>query len=543
MADPNVPTQFLIDGQIVRWNRWRAANDRPQVNLAGAQLADANLSGANLSGADLTGADLTRATLARATLNRATLTGANLTGANLFVASLSGANLSRANLSGANLTEAILFGAMLIEANLYGAILTLADLTGAILFGANLTGANLADARLVRANLTRAYLTGADLTGADLTGVDLTGADLTDTDISDSQRLSVTGSDFAFEIDEIESALRAAPGVLQAVVVFRDHQIYGYVVPADFKAVDGSVLHALVRHILPEYLNPVAIIQIDEMPIRHDGKIDRAALPYPIAIASNKPSSPRRRDENVLPPRVFVGVTEFRMPLPDGIDPSEIAKVVEAIAAIARLVVEVGADITPPDPASTGLGSTALAVATQSPNSIEITTRRLHYGSDLFMWLLENWQFAAPSGATAAAGAGFTIRDLLQRHDSKILGLLHTIFRSDGRQIYTAVQTARDDALLAEAISAEEKSKAEALKHRADGIEHAVRYYKAIEEFKAITQEQARENIMAASHLEDETLTAITDALGALEPITGRGLTATTVIAAPDADTPDAADS
>lgn len=224
------------------------------------------------------------------------------------------------------------------------------------------------------------------------------------------------------------------------------------------------------------------------------------------------------------------------MPLPDGIDPSAIAQIVEAFAALARLVVKVGVDITP---LNAGPGSAALAVATQSPASIEITTRRLHYGSDLTMWLLENWQFAVPSGAAVSTAAGYTIRDLLQRHDSKILGLLYTIFTSDGRQSYKMVKKAADDALLAEVISATEKNNAEALKHRADSVEHATRYYKAKQHFTAISQELARENVMGATHLASETLDDIAHDLGLLEPITSRGLTATTVITASDGVPPD----
>lgn len=522
------------------------------VDLVSANLARANLIEANLTGAHLSGADLTRATLISATLAGADLTGASMVGAALDRADLNKANLAYATLADANLTRAMLNNATLVRADLTGATLTGAfllnadmygaKLPGAILVGAqlrfvNLTGADLTGAFLNNANLTEAYLTGAVLTEVDFAGAVLTGAELTDTDLSASQRSSSAGTNFAFELEEIESALRAAPGVLRAVAVLRDRRFYGYIVPLTSSSARGGDILSSLREVLPRYLIPAAVMHIDEMPLRPDGRIDRGALPSPMEF-SNEPRPSQRTEEQVSAPRVFVGLTELRMPLPDGIDPSEIAQIVEAFAALARLVVKVGVDITPPN-AEPGSGFAALAVATRSPASIEITTRRLHYGSDLVMWLLENWQFAVPSGAAVSTATGFTIRDLLKRHDSKILGLLYTIFTSDGRQNYTMIKKATDDALLAEAISAEEKSNAEALKSRADSAEDTVRYLKAKQQLTAISQELARENVMGATHLANESLAEIADALSTLEPITSRGLTATTVLAAPDDGSPD----
>jgi len=545
VADPKVPIQLLSNGDIAGWNEWRQGSVREVVvDISGVDLTGAFLSGADLTHADLTRADLTRATLIGADLTEANLAGANLKGATLADADLTRAILYRASLARADLTDAILTGAILIGADLYGAKLLGAILVGAQLGHVNLTGADLTGAFLNDANLKEAYLTGAVLTEVDFAGADLTGADLTDTDLSTSQRSSSGGTDFAFELEEIESALRAVPGVLRAVAVVRDREFLGYVVPLDPSRNLMDDLLSSLHEVLPRYLVPAAILQLDAMPVRPDGRIDRGALPSPLEfsaprsiVVSVESSSSQRADEQVSAPRVFVSLTELRMPLPDGIDPSEIAQIVEAFAALARLVVKVGVDITPPN-AEPGSGSAALALATRSPASIEITTRRLHYGSDLVMWLVENWQFAVPSGAAVSTATGFTIRDLLKRHDSKILGLLYTIFTSDGRQKYTLIKKATDDALLAEAISLEEKSNAEARKHRADSAEDTVRYLKAKQQLAAISQELARENVMGAD-LANETLAEIADALGALEPITSRGLTATTVLAAPDDRPPD----
>ena len=88
---------------------------------------------------------------------------------------------------------------------------------------------------------------------------------------------------------EIEAALRAQPGVDEALVTIREHdqlgkQLIGYIVPASGTSVDVSGLRQKLRQTLPEYMVPSTILAVAAWPLTSNGKIDRKALPDP-AIA------------------------------------------------------------------------------------------------------------------------------------------------------------------------------------------------------------------------------------------------------------------
>ncbi|MEV0677472.1 non-ribosomal peptide synthase/polyketide synthase [Actinosynnema sp. NPDC050436] len=81
---------------------------------------------------------------------------------------------------------------------------------------------------------------------------------------------------FRIEPGEVEAALRAVPGVRDAVVVVRDNRLIGYVTGTpqdDPRAVLGTAL--------PDYLVPSAVVGLDAFPLSPSGKVDRKALPAP----------------------------------------------------------------------------------------------------------------------------------------------------------------------------------------------------------------------------------------------------------------------
>ncbi|MFC7446980.1 amino acid adenylation domain-containing protein [Rhodococcus daqingensis] len=106
---------------------------------------------------------------------------------------------------------------------------------------------------------------------------------------------------FRIELGEIESAMLAHPSVAQAVAVVREdvpgnQQLVGYVVtPAD-GTVDGDEVRAFLGRSLPEYMVPITVLTLTELPITMHGKLDRKQLPRPDfeapAGTSGQPSTP-----------------------------------------------------------------------------------------------------------------------------------------------------------------------------------------------------------------------------------------------------------
>ncbi|ROS76657.1 Pls/PosA family non-ribosomal peptide synthetase [Cellulomonas sp. PhB143] len=89
------------------------------------------------------------------------------------------------------------------------------------------------------------------------------------------------------ELGEIDSALLDAPQVSAAAAAVRrtdagNQMIVGYVVPADPGTFDGRALTAHLREVLPAALVPLIGV-VGEIPTRTSGKVDRDALPWPLA--------------------------------------------------------------------------------------------------------------------------------------------------------------------------------------------------------------------------------------------------------------------
>ncbi|MFD8749818.1 amino acid adenylation domain-containing protein [Kitasatospora sp. NPDC059577] len=106
------------------------------------------------------------------------------------------------------------------------------------------------------------------------------------------------------EPDEVAAALRAVPGVRDAVVVGRTTADRGTVLAGYYVAgapIEPGVLRERLGRTLPSFMVPASFTRIEGIPLTPSGKADRAALPLPHDLA--EPSAggqPRNRTETVL---------------------------------------------------------------------------------------------------------------------------------------------------------------------------------------------------------------------------------------------------
>ncbi|WP_417629250.1 amino acid adenylation domain-containing protein [Nocardia lasii] len=106
------------------------------------------------------------------------------------------------------------------------------------------------------------------------------------------------------ELGEIDAVLAAAPGVSWVTTLGRDNgtgstMLVSYVLPEPGAALDPAELTALAGRVLPDYMVPAAIVVLDEIPLNPAGKLDRRALPDPVA-ARGEYRAPRTPAQKVL---------------------------------------------------------------------------------------------------------------------------------------------------------------------------------------------------------------------------------------------------
>jgi len=103
---------------------------------------------------------------------------------------------------------------------------------------------------------------------------------------------------FRIELGEIESALRRIETVREVAVVLRDEQLLAYLAaPA---ALDTAMLRAQLARLLPSYMLPSRFIVLENLPLTPIGKVDRRALPEPLAAAEADYAAPRNEREALL---------------------------------------------------------------------------------------------------------------------------------------------------------------------------------------------------------------------------------------------------
>ncbi|MFE9435268.1 amino acid adenylation domain-containing protein [Streptomyces sp. NPDC006640] len=111
---------------------------------------------------------------------------------------------------------------------------------------------------------------------------------------------------FRIETGEIESVLATHPAIAQCGVVVREddsavRRLIGYFVPAPgHLAPDANELREHLGAALPEYMVPAGFVALDALPLTHNGKLDRNALPAPEITAAADSRAPRTPAEETL---------------------------------------------------------------------------------------------------------------------------------------------------------------------------------------------------------------------------------------------------
>jgi enterobactin synthetase component F len=110
---------------------------------------------------------------------------------------------------------------------------------------------------------------------------------------------------FRIELGEVAAALRRHRDVGQAVATLREDRpghprLVGYVVAEPGRSVSPQAVRAHASRLLPEYMVPTQVVELDRIPLNPSGKLDRAALPAPEIRAGQQGRKPATATEELL---------------------------------------------------------------------------------------------------------------------------------------------------------------------------------------------------------------------------------------------------
>jgi tyrocidine synthetase-3 len=109
---------------------------------------------------------------------------------------------------------------------------------------------------------------------------------------------------YRIELEEIENTLKSISGIEEAVVIDKEKDgtkyIAAYVIGVGGDPIDLTILRDQLTELLPEYMMPSSFIEIDEIPLTINGKLDRKALPQPTFINEESYVAPSNSLEEKL---------------------------------------------------------------------------------------------------------------------------------------------------------------------------------------------------------------------------------------------------
>jgi amino acid adenylation domain-containing protein len=106
------------------------------------------------------------------------------------------------------------------------------------------------------------------------------------------QQVKIRG--YRVEVGEVEATLRQHPGLRQVLVLADgqrgDKRLIAYLVGTPNSEATTQNLRSYLQQRLPEYMVPSAFVWLKQMPVTHNGKLDRKALPAPDHQPASAPS-------------------------------------------------------------------------------------------------------------------------------------------------------------------------------------------------------------------------------------------------------------
>jgi amino acid adenylation domain-containing protein/non-ribosomal peptide synthase protein (TIGR01720 family) len=268
------------------------------------------------------------------------------------------------------------------------------------------------------------------------------------------QQVKVRG--YRIELGEIEAALKALPGIIQAVVVARESrgsgkQLVGYLVPDAGALPDLTELRRQLGQRLPDYMVPSAFVALDALPLTPSGKIDRRALPAPDTQRESY-RAPRTPQEEIVCGIFGEVLSLARVGIDDnffvlGGHSLVVMSVVSRVRSILGVELPMRALFEAPTPAQLALrlreGGTARAPLAKSERPARLP---LSYAQER-LWFLYRLEGAVATynipmalrlkGELNAAAMQQAVNDVIARHES-----LRTIFPEDQGVPYQKILSA-----------------------------------------------------------------------------------------------------
>ncbi|WP_233530075.1 non-ribosomal peptide synthase/polyketide synthase [Antrihabitans stalagmiti] len=112
------------------------------------------------------------------------------------------------------------------------------------------------------------------------------------------QQVQING--VRIELGEIDAVLAAHESVSFALTDVRNGALVAYVTPAAGHRVDSAALGSFAAEFLPIHLVPGVFVEVEAVPLTPAGKVDRRALPDPVALSTSPFRAPTNTIEKTI---------------------------------------------------------------------------------------------------------------------------------------------------------------------------------------------------------------------------------------------------